>query len=561
MLKGILTTPEIGGSLVNCHAPGKSELLNDAAAGPDWQDAVIVGFARKDKTREEFHDIVSEALENSHVCKEMPELRDSIPGFLERVHYFKGSYDSDESMAELDSFLKEEEGKLREGPTLRLFYMAIPPFVFPGAAQAIRNKAMSDNTRLIVEKPFGHDLSSATELQEKLGALFEEEAIYRMDHFLGYEINQSILAVRFGNVFLEPLMNRHHVASVRITLKEDFDLQGRGGYFTKYGVIRDNVQNHLLQMLCLVAMEKPSTSGACADLRDAKLEVLKAMEVPDTKDMVLGQYEGADGEPGYLEDESIPEEDRESAKRTATFVQLVVRINNERWKGVNFIVKAGKAVDESKCEIRVQFKEPAATCVLKDVVPRRDELVMRVSPHQAVYMRMNVKSPGLSTDLVQSEMDLTYCRKYPDVYTPSAYTRLILAAIQGDSQSFVRDDEMLRAWELFTPLLDRIEAEKLQPTLYPRGSRGPPEADAAWLLGFQCFLFLFFCFSCCFFLFFFSVEWLDGRVAFRSSSMTVWQLGVQRAQEMLSQYGYVRPQGKCSRPDRPNCAHSRLMSK
>ncbi|CAJ1460852.1 unnamed protein product [Effrenium voratum] len=155
------------------------------------EDAVIVGFARKDKTREEFHDIVSEALENSHVCKEMPELRDSIPGFLERVHYFKGSYDSDESMAELDSFLKEEEGKLREGPTLRLFYMAIPPFVFPGAAQAIRNKAMSDNTRLIVEKPFGHDLSSATELQEKLGAMFEEEAIYRMDHFLGYEINQS----------------------------------------------------------------------------------------------------------------------------------------------------------------------------------------------------------------------------------------------------------------------------------------------------------------------------------------------------------------------------------
>jgi glucose-6-phosphate 1-dehydrogenase len=261
-------------------------------------------------------------------------------------------------------------------------------------------------------------------------------------------------------------------------LKEDFGTQGRGGYFTHYGIIRDVIQNHLLQMLTLIAMEKPSNIGG--DIRDAKVAVLNAMKEMNPDEVILGQFTAGKGQPGYLEDDSIVEKDREKAKYCATFAQIVCRIDNDRWRGVPFIIRAGKGLDASKCEVRVQFKENHSDArIFKKQPCARNELVLRVSPDEAVYMKMNVKAPGLSVSLAQSELDLSYGTRYQGVYCPDAYTRLILAGIRGESESFVRSDELLRSWELFSPLLEKIEMGKREVLKYEFGSRGPPEADKA----------------------------------------------------------------------------------
>jgi len=239
------------------------------------------------------------------------------------------------------------------------------------------------------------------------------------------------------------------------------------------------IQNHLLQMLTLVAMEKPSTIGG--DIRDAKVAVLKAMEDIDPNDVILGQFTAGKGNPAFLDDDSIAAKDAEKAKHCSTFAQMVVRINNDRWRGVPFVIRAGKGLTESKCEVRIQFKEPTAdkqVCGAGVTCPR-NELVMRVSPNQAVYWKCNVKTPGLSQQVLMSELDLSYNTRYKGAYSPLAYTRLILAGFRGQHESFVRTDELLRAWEIFSPLLEKIEGGKKTVIPYEFGTRGPPEADAA----------------------------------------------------------------------------------
>merc|ERR1712032_350581 len=280
--------------------------------------------------------------------------------------------------------------------------------------------------------------------------------------------------------FLDPLMNKDYVASVRVSLKEDFGTEGRGGYFTKYGIIRDVIQNHLLQIVTLIAMEKPSNIGG--DIRDAKVAVLKSILDFDPEEVVLGQFTAANGQPGFLDDDSIKPADQAIAEHCSTFAQMVLRINNDRWRGVPFIIRAGKGLEESKCEVRVQFKENHSdACVFKGQSCPRNELVLRVHPNEAVWLRMNVKSPGLSQDIHETELDLSYTERYGIhsgvTYCPDAYTRLILAGVRGQSDSFVRTDELLRSWELFTPLLEKIEGGKKPVIKYPFGSRGPPLAD------------------------------------------------------------------------------------
>jgi len=459
-------------------------LLDLWAHGYLPRHVAIMGFARSAQTSETFRDYLRPWLLQSN-AGQMKVCKNAVEGFLQKVEYFRGAYDNSEDFARLEEMLAAAEIRSFENEpppkeTHRVFYFAIPPFAFIPAAGSIKQAAISSTgfNRLIVEKPFGHDLASAQKMASDLGALFKEEEIYRMDHFLGYEICQNILFVRYGNAFLEPLLNRHHVSCVRVTLKEDFGTEGRGGYFTHYGIIRDVIQNHLLQMLTLVAMEKPSSISETADIRDAKVEVLKAMLPLDPAEAVMGQFVGANGKPGYLEDASIKEEDREKAEYTATFAQIVARIDTERWRGVPFIIRAGKGLDQSKCEVRVQFKVPDGDDqIFKGQPCPRNEVVMRVSPGEAVYMKMNVKSPGLSSVLRQSELDLSYRSRYQGVYCPDAYTRLILAGLRGQQESFVRDDELLWAWQLFSPFLEKLEDAKVLPLPYEFGSRGPAQAD------------------------------------------------------------------------------------
>jgi glucose-6-phosphate 1-dehydrogenase len=265
---------------------------------------------------------------------------------------------------------------------------------------------------------------------------------------------------------------------VTITFKEDFGTKGRGGYFDGYGIIRDVIQNHLLQVLSLVAMEPPvAVTGEASStyVRNEKVKVLNCIEPVKLEDCVLGQYLAAEdgSEVAYTEDPTVPDD-----SVTPTFACLVLKINNPRWEGVPFILKAGKALNERKAEIRIQFKPaPAGSSMFDGQDIPSNELVMRLQPDEAVYMKTNVKSPGLKTTPIMSELDLSYDRRFDGDLIFDAYTRLILEVIRGRQATFVRDDELKAAWEIFTPLLHQIENERIKPIPYEYGSRGPPESD------------------------------------------------------------------------------------
>lgn len=259
-----------------------------------------------------------------------------------------------------------------------------------------------------------------------------------------------------------------------LTFKEDFGTQGRGGYFDKFGIIRDVLQNHLMQMLTLLAMETPSTvqgPHAGKAIRDAKVAVLNAIPAITIDDCILGQYEG------YAEDPSIENKDT----NTPTFAVVKLSVNTPRWAGVPFIMKAGKFLNERKSEMRIQFKDaPAATFLFSGQDCPRNELVLRLQPHEAAYIKTNVKTPGFKSRPIQSELELNYDTRFfahTEEANPDAYTRLLLDVLQGKQEAFVRDDELRRAWEIFTPLLHTIDNENIQPIIYKQGSRGPKEAD------------------------------------------------------------------------------------
>lgn len=282
------------------------------------------------------------------------------------------------------------------------------------------------------------------------------------------------------------IWNAQNIQCVFLTFKEPFGTDGRGGYFDQFGIIRDILQNHLLQVLTLIAMETPSVlNGPIAGkaIRDAKVSVLNAIQPLKLEDTVLGQYEG------YANDPTITNKDT----NTPTFATLCMYVNTPRWDGVPFIMKAGKSLDERKAEIRIQFKEAPASRYLFQVnhpndIPR-NELVLRMQPSEAIYMKTNVKSPGFISKPIQSELEVNYDTRYfmnhshdndnkrPVYSNPDAYTRLILDVLNGNHGSFVRDDELRRAWEIFTPLLHEIETTNVKPIIYKEGSRGPVESD------------------------------------------------------------------------------------
>ncbi|CAI5946382.1 unnamed protein product [Closterium sp. NIES-65] len=676
----------------------------------------IFGYARSPMTAEQLREKIKGYLKPKG---DTAPAQDPVADFLSVVEYIHGPYDGRDGYAKLQEAMLAFENTTAptattsdsttgttsdssSGATRRLFYLALPPSVYPPVCAEVRRYCMNARgwTRVIVEKPFGRDLASAEALSGELGALFSEEQIYRIDHYLGKEVVQNLLVMRFANRFFVPLWNRENVANVqvgggcthvtrgmRIVFREDFGTEGRGGYFDQYGwvcrpppplpllcpltrglplllailiapltaschcspcgaschcshvvllviaamwcflslqpcgaschcshvvllviaamwcflslqpcgaschcshvvllviaamwcflslqpcgaschcshvvllisdsallsfpsprssfplcsIIRDIIQNHLMQVrrpscplhrmpfspaapfstreanfgassislpllpydtnsscplpplfplvLCLVAMEKPVSvlpedirdekvlclvamekpvSVQPEDIRDEKVKVLRAIQPIREDEVVLGQYDG------YTDDPTVPD-----GSHTPTFASLVLRIKNERWDGVPFIMKAGKALESRKAEIRVQFHD-----VPGDIFGcgrnSRDEFVMRLQPSEAMYMKLTVKKPGLEMAATMSELDLSYSQRYSGVVIPEAYERLILDSINGDQQHFVRRDELKAAWEIFTPLLHRIDQGALPPLPYKQGSRGPDHAD------------------------------------------------------------------------------------
>lgn len=331
-------------------------------------------------------------------------------------------------------------------------------------------------TRVIIEKPFGRDSASSEKLTKHLAGLFGEDELYRIDHYLGKEMVQNLMALRFGNRLFGPTWNRDNIASVFISFKEPFGTQGRGGYFDDFGIIRDVMQNHLLQILCLVAMERPSSTSA-DDIRDEKVKVLRSMQALQLSDVVLGQYvaaddaeAGTDAALGYLDDSTVP-----TGSNTPTYAMAACKIHNERWEGVPFILRCGKALNERKAEVRVQYRDVSGDIFHGQ--SKRNELVVRVQPGEAIYCKVNNKTPGMSFGIEETELDLTYNSRYSGAKLPDAYERLILDVFCGSQMHFVRSDELAEAWRIFTPLLHQIEAGDVKPIPYKYGSRGPPESD------------------------------------------------------------------------------------
>ncbi|CAN1321772.1 Glucose-6-phosphate 1-dehydrogenase, cytoplasmic isoform [Linum perenne] len=396
---------------------------------------------------------------------------EDVSEFLPLIKYVSGSYDTKEGFQQLDKQISEHEKSKdsADGSSRRLFYLALPPSVYPVVCKMIKQYCMNKSdlggwTRIVVEKPFGKDLKTAEELSTQIGELFEEHQIYRIDHYLGKELVQNLLVLRFANRLFLPLWNRDNIDNVQIVFCEDFGIEGGGGYFDEYGIIRDIIQNHLLQVLCLVAMEKPVSLNS-EHIRDEKVKVLQSVQPIKDEEVVLGQYHG------YRDDPTVPDN-----SNTPTFASIVLRIHNERWEGVPFILKAGKAMGSKKADIRIQFKDVPGD-IFKCEKQGRNEFVMRLQPSEAMYMKFAVKKPGLEMSTIQSELDLSYKQRYKGVIIPDAYELLILDTIRGDQQHFVRRDELKAAWNIFTPLLHRIDNGELKSISYEHGSRGPAEAD------------------------------------------------------------------------------------
>ncbi|KAL0658092.1 hypothetical protein Bca4012_078677 [Brassica carinata] len=451
--------------------PALFNLYHQGFLNPD--EVHIFGYARTKLSDQELRDKIRRYLVDE---KNASEKAETLSKFLQLIKYVSGPYDSEDGFKRLDKAISEHEisKKSSQGSSRRLFYLALPPSVYPPVCKMIKECCTNKSdvggwTRIVVEKPFGKDLESAEQLSSQIGGLFDETQIYRIDHYLGKELVQNMLVLRFANRFFLPLWNRDNIANVQIVFREDFGTEGRGGYFDEYGIIHAFVvyivnMFSVVQVLCLVAMEKP-ISLKPEHIRDEKVKVLQSVIPIKDKEVVLGQYEG------YRDDPTVPND-----SNTPTFATTILRIDNERWEGVPFILKAGKAMGSKKADIRIQFKDVPGD-IFKCQKQGRNEFVIRLQPSEAMYMKLTVKQPGLEMQTVQSELDLSYKQRYQDVSIPEAYERLILDTIKGDQQHFVRRDELKAAWEIFTPLLHRIEKGEVKSIPYKPGSRGPTEAD------------------------------------------------------------------------------------
>ena len=346
----------------------------------------------------------------------------------------------------------------------RMFYMAIPPSRFGSVGRIVRSIGLSRAgwNRVVVEKPFGRDAQSYRKLSRELGSLFRENQLFRIDHYLGKPIVRSIPALRRENSILSSLWSRERVSRVLIDWSEDIGTQGRGGYFDGYGIIRDVAQNHLCQILSLIAMEEPAAapgSGAGTNLfgspdavRDAKARALRKIAPIRLEDTVVGQYQG------YTDDKGVP-----ANSLTPTFALMKVRVRSQRWKGVPFFIRCGKALGSRKCEVVMSLRGGG-------------EFRIRVQPRPAVSFRLCLESPGPSGGTGQCDAEAQLSKAFPLVKAPSAYARLLLDVFQGARECFVREDELKRAWSIFTPLLLRLEKERIKPIMYAFGSEGPAEA-------------------------------------------------------------------------------------
>lgn len=433
----------------------------------------VVGFARTEMSLEEFRNKITENL----TCRYSPgeSCGRRMEEFLARCEYYSGEYDSPESFANLGGRLSEiESGE----PSNRLYYMAIPPFLFLGVSRALKEAGLiypsgaDPWSRAVIEKPFGSDRESSDELVQELAEVFSEDQTFRIDHYLGKEVVQNLMVLRFANLVFDPIWNRSYIDNIQITWMENIGTEGRAGYFDQYGIIRDVMQNHLVQMLALAAMEAPVSLGA-NDVRDEKVKVLRSVPPLTLEDLVVGQYTARNGHEGYLEEKGVPE-----GSITPTFAAAVLHIRNRRWDGVPFLIRAGKGLDRKFAEIRVQFRPvPGVAFQEPGQLLEPNQLVIRIQPDESVSYRIMNKVPGLQVSLKATDLNLSYQSAF-EGEIPDAYESLLLDVLQDDQSLFIRADELAAAWDVFTPALKELESRGVKPEPYPFQSPGPEAANA-----------------------------------------------------------------------------------
>jgi glucose-6-phosphate 1-dehydrogenase len=442
----------------------------------------LVGVSRKDKTDEEFRAECEEAIRR--FSRRKPD-EDVLRSLLESVRYVPGSFDEDRIYGELRSSLDEFERQDGE-PLNRAFYLATAPEFFPvivtELGKAGLNRHEGGDVRVIIEKPFGTSLEEARALNREVLTYFEEPQVYRIDHYLGKETVQNIMAFRFANGMFEPLWNRNYIDSVQITAAEEVGVGTRADYYDKAGALRDLIQNHLLQLLCHVAMEPP-VSFTAEEVRNEKVKVLVAVPEPTPAEIpqmaVRAQYAaghaGGEDVPGYLEEQGVPPD-----STTETYAALRLEVDNWRWAGVPFYLRTGKRLARKVTEIAIRLKPVPHLAFSQDgsvgsLGVQPNELVMAVQPDEGVSLLLGAKIPGTRMLIRPVKMEFLYGTAFLS-QSPEAYERLIADAMRGDATLFTRNDEIEAQWRICDPIIKAWEREPGPLPKYEAGSQGPEEA-------------------------------------------------------------------------------------
>lgn len=462
--------------------PALLNLLADGYLPPGF---VVIGASRSEHSDEEFRNLIKEAA-TPHTRRKVKE--EVWEDFLSRTYYVAVDGDKKETFHSLKTKL-ESVGKERNENFNVLYYYATAPELFGALSSHLKSAGLitsgSDaaRTAIIAEKPFGRDLATARELNKELRACFREEQIYRIDHYLGKETVQNILVFRFANGIFEPLWNHHYIDHIQISVAESVGVGTRAGFFDQHGILRDIVQNHILQMLSLLCIEPPHSLSSAESIRDEKVKVLKSIRRYTSEtvrsETVRGQYTGGflAGEKvaGYLDEADVP-----PGSETETFVAMKLEIDNWRWAGVPIYVRAGKRLPKRITEIAIYFKQVPQSLFKgrESLNLEQNVLAIQVQPDEGISLRVSSKPPGPRMRVRPVEMDFTYGASF-GVESPEAYERLLLDAMKADPTLFARDDEIDEAWDLLSPVFDAW-GSKESPLLheYEAGSWGPAEAAA-----------------------------------------------------------------------------------
>ncbi len=456
--------------------PAIYDLANRGLLPPGFS---FVGFARRDWENEDFAQLTYEAVKEYA----RTPFRDAVWQQLsEGVRFVSGSFDNDAAFDELADTVRQLDAERGTGGNYA-FYLSIPPGQFPTVVRQLERSGLSDSgghgwRRVVIEKPFGHDLASARELNATLEGVFPPEAVFRIDHYLGKETVQNILALRFANEMYEPIWNRGYVDHVQITMVEDIGIGGRAGYYDGIGAARDVIQNHLLQLLALTAMEEPVAFDADS-LRMEKEKVLSAVRLPAdlATGTARGQYaagwQGGRQVRGFLEEEGIPPD-----SRTETYAAIKLGVDTRRWAGVPFYLRAGKRLPRRMTELALIFQRaphlPFSATDTQEL--GQNALVIRVQPDEGITVRFGSKVPGSAMEVRDVNMDFAYGESFTES-SPEAYERLLLDVLIGDPPLFPRQEEVELSWRILDPIED-FWAEYTKPEPYPAGTSGPASADA-----------------------------------------------------------------------------------